>query len=105
MIYAKKRSHNLALYQSNYSYISLKYIVVIKLFFQPHNIGLALSIHFINVEVVSFPVKNNTDKWIYIPRNFGFGQVLELICPNIKQLHSKKAGLTKQASYNPYKKA
>ncbi len=50
-------------------------------------------------------VENNTDKPIYISRNFCLGCIQELIYPNIEQLHSQKAALAKQISYNQHKKA
>ena len=74
-------------------------------FFQPYNIGFALSVHLINADVVGLPVENNTNKPVHISRNFCLGKVQELTYPNIDQLHPREAGLAKQAPYNEHKKA
>lgn len=64
-------------------------------FFQPGDIGFALSVYLINTDMISLPVKNNINRPIYISQNFCLRRDQELKYPNIKQLYPKKAKLAK----------
>lgn len=61
--------------------------------------------YIIDAKIMSFFIKNNMDKSIYISQNFYLSQIQELTYPNIEQLYSQKATLAKQIPYNEYKKA
>ncbi len=73
--------------------------------FQPDNVDFALSAYLVDANITGLPVENNTDKPIYISRNFRLGRIQELTYPNIEQLHSQEATLAKQIPYNQHKKA
>ncbi len=58
--------------------------------FQPDNVNFALSAHLIDADMTGLPVENNTDKPIYISRNFRLGRIQKLTYPNIEQLYCQE---------------